>query len=223
MSKVAAVVVGGGLSQRMGRDKILMSLGGKPVIAWSMDVLQKCGSVDSIVLVLHKDIISAGRKLVSNSRWSKLNTICEGGERRQDSVKNGLAAVSHCDYVLIHDGARPFITEKLINDGLKAVEETGAAVAAVDVKDTIKQVDDSGIVRKTLQRDAHKAVQTPQVFRFDLINKSYEIAGGEFTDDAAVAERAGYRVKLYQGDYENIKITTPEDMLMAEIIARGRQ
>jgi len=222
MTKVVAILVAAGLGQRMGKDKMFLPLAGKPVIAWSLDTLQNSKAVGSIVLVMHKDATDMGRKLVSHNHWSKVNVICEGGERRQDSVRNGLGLINNTDWVLIHDGARPFLTAKLIDDGLEAAVETGAAAAAVEVKDTIKQVDDSGIVRKTLQRNMLRIVQTPQVFRFDLLKKAYDLAGGEFTDDAGIVERAGYRVKLYQGEYENIKITTPEDMVLAEIIAKAR-
>lgn len=222
MTKVVAILVAAGLGQRMGKDKMFLPLAGKPVIAWSLDVLQNSQEVGSIVLVMHKDAVDMGRKLVSHNHWSKVNVICEGGERRQDSVRNGLGLIDNCDWVLIHDGARPFLTAKLIGDGLKAAVETGAAAAAVEVKDTIKQVDDAGIVRKTLKRNMLRIVQTPQVFRFDLLKKAYDMAGGEFTDDAGIVERAGYRVKLYHGEYENIKITTPEDMIMAEMIAKAR-
>jgi len=220
MSKVAAIVVSAGLGQRMGKDKTFLTLGGRPVISWSVDVLQKSKSIDSIVLVLHKDTMDMGRKLVSRSGWSKIDAICEGGELRQDSVRSGLNAINVCDWVLVHDGARPFLTGNLIEDGIQAAVETGAAAAAVEVKDTVKQVDDSGIVTRTLQRNRLRAIQTPQVFRFDLLKKAYELISGEFTDDAGVVERAGYRVKLYPGEYENIKITTPEDLMLAEIIAK---
>lgn len=221
MSKVAAIVVSAGLGQRMGKDKTFLTLGGRPVISWSVEVLQKNQSIDSIVLVLHKDTLDIGRKLVAGSGWSKVNAICEGGELRQDSVRNGLNAINVSDWVLVHDGARPFLTGRLIEDGVQAALETGAAAAAVEVKDTVKQVDDSGIVTRTLQRKRLRAIQTPQVFRFDLLKKAYELVRGEFTDDAGVVERAGYRVKLYPGEYENIKITTPEDLMLAEIIAKG--
>jgi 2-C-methyl-D-erythritol 4-phosphate cytidylyltransferase len=222
MARVTAIVAGAGLGQRMGKDKTFLTLGGRPVIAWPLDTLQKSGLIDSIILVLHRDAMDHGRNLVSHSGWSKVNAVCEGGELRQDSVRSGLGAVAYSDWVLVHDGARPFLTSRLIEDGLAAAVETGAASAAVEVKDTIKQVDESGIVVRTFQRSRLRAIQTPQVFRFDLLKKAYELASGEFTDDAGVVERAGYRVKLYAGDYENIKITTPDDLVLAEIIAGRR-
>lgn len=222
MPDVAAIVVSAGLGQRMGKDKTFINLHGKAVISWSISALQGSEYIDRIILVLNRNSIDAGRRLVSQNAWSKVVAVCEGGDRRQDSVRSGLSAVSDCKWVLVHDGARPFLTEKLIEDGIQAAAQTGASAAAVEVNDTIKQVDDSGIVIQTLQRSRLRAVQTPQVFRFDLLNKAYELVSGEFTDDAAVVERAGYRVKLYPGDYSNIKITVLQDLALAEVLAAGR-
>jgi 2-C-methyl-D-erythritol 4-phosphate cytidylyltransferase len=222
MTNVTAIVVSAGVGKRLGQDKTFLDLGGRPVIAWSIVALQQSSSISEIIVVLHKTSLDAGRKLVAHNRWSKVHAVCEGGELRQDSVRNGLSAVSGCDAVLIHDGARPFLTDALIEDGIEAAAQTGAAAAAVEVKDTIKQVDDSGIVSQTLHRSRLRAVQTPQVFRLNVIRKAYELLSGEFTDDAAIVERAGYKVKLYTGDYNNIKITTPDDLALAEILARGR-
>jgi 2-C-methyl-D-erythritol 4-phosphate cytidylyltransferase len=222
MPKFAAVVVSAGIGQRMGADKAFLELGGKPLIAWSVDILQASDSINEIVLVLHKNKLDAGRDLMKKHKWSKITGICAGGELRQDSVRNGILSIGKSDWVLVHDGARPFLTEKLIADGIKAAAETGAAVCCTDVKDTIKLVDDNEIVTQTLNRNRLRAVQTPQVFRLDLLKKAYELISSEVTDDAGIVEKAGYRVKLYAGDYENIKITTPEDLLLAEIIAKGR-
>lgn len=222
MAKFAAVVVAAGNGQRMGVDKTFLELGGRPLIAWPLDILENNEMINEIILVLHKDRIDAGRDLMKKNRWHKITAICAGGNRRQDSVKNGLASISKSDWVLIHDGARPFLTERLINDGIKAAEETGAAVACTEVKDTIKLVDDSEAVLQTLNRNQLKAVQTPQIFRLDILTKAYDMINSEVTDDATIVEKAGYRVKLYPGDYENIKITTPDDLLLAEIIAKGR-
>lgn len=223
MSKYAAVVVSAGIGQRMGADKTFIEIGGKPLIAWSVDTLQSCDMINEIVLVLHKTKIDRGRDLMRQRQWSKISGICEGGELRQDSVRNGLLSISRSDWVLVHDGARPFLTDKLIMDGIKAAEETGAAVCCTDVKDTIKQVDDNEIVTQPLARHRLRAVQTPQVFRLDLLKKAYELISSEVTDDSSIVEKAGYRVRLYPGDYENIKITTPDDMLLAEMIAARKE
>ena len=133
----------------------------------------------------------------------------------------GLKRVKDCDWVVIHDGARPFLTIDLIRDGLEAATETGVAVAAVPVKDTIKLADDDRIVEETLPRQQLWTVQTPQVFRFDIITRAYSHPAGEVTDDASLAEQLGYKVKLYLGSYYNIKVTTPEDLSLAEVIAES--
>ena len=222
MDRVAAIVVGAGSGERMGTDKIFAGLAGKPVIAWSLDVLQDCQAINEIILVLHNDKMEIGKKMVADRGLTRVSAICAGGGLRQDSVKKGLEQVQGSRWVLVHDGARPFLTEKLIDDGIEAVKQTGAAVAAVPLKDTVKEVDGDGLVARTLERGLLRAVQTPQVFSTDLLKKAYMALNGEFTDDAAVVECAGYKVKLYPGDYRNIKITTPEDLLLAEMIARSR-
>jgi 2-C-methyl-D-erythritol 4-phosphate cytidylyltransferase len=152
--------------------------------------------------------------------WSKA-TICLGGVRRQDSVKEGLRKMKDCDWVIIHDGARPFLTLDLIQNGLEAARETGAAIVAVPVKDTIKLADDAGLITETPQRDRLWTAQTPQIFRFGMISKAYQDVTNEVTDDATMVERLGYKVKLYLGAYDNIKVTTPEDLALAEIIAQN--
>ena len=222
MERVAAIVVGAGSGERMGSDKIFAGLAGKPVIAWPLDVLQGCEAINEIILVLHKDKMEAGKKLVEQRGLTRVSAICEGGRLRQDSVKKGLGQVHGCRWVLVHDGARPFLTDKLIEDGIEAVKQTGAAAAAVSLIDTVKEVDGDSLVIRTLERGLLRAVQTPQVFRADILKEAYLALKGEFTDDAAVVERAGYKVKLYSGDDRNIKITTPQDLLLAEMTARSR-
>ena len=150
--------------------------------------------------------------------WSKVTDICAGGRRRQDSVAAGLSRLNHCRWVVIHDGARPLVTEDLIERGLEAARETGAAVAAVPVTDTIKVAGDDRTVRQTPPRQNLRAVQTPQVFRFDIITEAYRQAKAEVTDDASLVEQLGYKVKLYPGSYDNIKITTLDDLALAEIL-----
>ena len=218
-SKVSAIIVGAGDSQRMeGTDKLFAPLGGAPVLARVLDVFQDCKKVEQVILVMGPKNIEECRRLVALGNWSKINDICLGGKRRQDSVAEGLKRIKECDWIIIHDGARPFVTIDLIERGLEAAKETGAAVAAVPVTDTIKFVKDSEIVRQTLPRENLRAVQTPQVFRFDIIKNTYKFASGDATDDAALVEKAGYKVKLYAGAYDNIKITTPIDLAAAEVL-----
>lgn len=222
VSQAGAVIVGAGSSQRLGADKVFLPLAGKPLLAWSVDVCQNCGLLSQIVIVLNESNLDSGRNLVAERGWSKVVGVCLGGERRQDSVRQGLKELKRCDWVVIHDGARPFLTLDLIRDGLEAARGTGAATAAVPVKDTIKLGDDNEMVRETLHRQRLWAVQTPQVFRFDIITRAHGQVTDEVTDDATLAERLGYEVKLYMGSYQNIKITTPDDLALAEIVVKDR-
>jgi 2-C-methyl-D-erythritol 4-phosphate cytidylyltransferase len=221
--KIGAVIVGAGSSQRMGRDKMFLSLAGEPLLTWSVDTCQKCQLVDQIAVVLNVTKVELARKLAAERGWSKVVELCAGGRRRQDSVRQGLNELEDCDLVIIHDGARPFLTEDLIRDGLEAVQVTGAAVAAVPVKDTVKLGSSDMMVRSTLIREDLWAVQTPQLFRFDIISEAHEVIKDDVTDDATMVENLGYRIKLYMGSYNNIKITTPEDLAVAELIAGKRR
>jgi 2-C-methyl-D-erythritol 4-phosphate cytidylyltransferase len=222
MSQTGVVIAGAGSSQRMGTDKVFIPLAGKPLLAWSVDVCQGCELVNHIVIVLSESKLDLGRRLVAERGWSKVVEVCPGGKRRQDSVRQGLNKLKGCDWVIIHDGARPFLTLELIRDGLEAAQSTGAAVAAVPVKDTIKLCGSDLIVRETLNRQELWAAQTPQVFRFDIITKAHEQVKDDVTDGASMVEQLGYKVKLYMGSYGNIKITTPEDLALAEVIARKK-
>ena len=219
-SKLGVVIVAAGTAQRMaGINKLYAPLRGKPLLAWSVDTCQGYSLVQQIVLVLNDKDLARGQKLKGERGWSKVN-LCPGGSRRQDSVREGLKQLRDCDLVLIHDGARPFLTSDLIEDGLKIAEQAGAALAAVPVKDTIKLVGDERLVGETLQRDRLWAAQTPQIFRFDVITMAYENLIVEVTDDATAVEHLGYKVQLYMGDYQNIKVTTTEDLELARIIAK---
>jgi len=217
--KVAAVIVAAGSSQRMGGiDKALALLAGKPVLARVLDVFQGCELIDHIVVVVSKKSLERCQQLVAKQGWPKVTDICPGGKRRQDSVAAGLSRVRDCHWVVIHDGARPLVTEDLICRGLAEAEETGAAVAAVPVKDTIKVAGDDRLVQHTPPRNNLWAVQTPQVFRFDIITEAYRQVKAEVTDDASLVEQLGYKVKLYLGSYDNIKVTTPDDLALAEVL-----
>jgi 2-C-methyl-D-erythritol 4-phosphate cytidylyltransferase len=217
---LGAVIVAGGTSRRMkGPNKLFMSLRRKPLLAWSVDTCHAFNLIRQIVLVLNDKDFARGNLLRRQRDWVKV-TVCSGGARRQDSVKEGLRRLDDCDWVMIHDGSRPFLTPDLIEDGLKMVGETGAAVAAVPVKDTVKLSDSRSLIRQTIERSRLWAAQTPQIFSFDIITRAYGNLTGEITDDSAAVEQLGCKVKLYMGDYRNIKITTPEDLKLARIIAR---
>lgn len=220
-AQVGIVIAAAGTSTRLGRDKIFLTLGGKPLIAWSVDIFQNHHDVYQIVLVLNKANQNKGLKLAHKRSWSKVTDFCIGGIRRQDSVRAGLNRLKDCKWVVIHDAARPFLTPKLLEEGLIAAQETGSAVAAVPVKDTIKYGDNNNMVVSTPERSALWSIQTPQIFHFDIIFEAYNRMTGEVTDDAAMVEQLGYKVKLFPGSYQNIKITTVTDLAFARTIARG--
>jgi 2-C-methyl-D-erythritol 4-phosphate cytidylyltransferase len=217
--KVSAIVVAAGESQRMeGIDKVFAPLGGKPLLTRSTQAFQESPLVDQIVVVVSGENQEKCQHLVTGDEWSKVSDVCLGGRRRQDSVAAGLKQLKPCDWVIVHDGARPFLTVDLVHRGLEAASETGAAAAAVPVKDTIKLAGDDKIVMGTPPRENLWTVQTPQVFRFNIITEAYRRAEGDVTDDASLVEQMGHRVKLYMGSYANIKITTPDDLALAEFL-----
>jgi 2-C-methyl-D-erythritol 4-phosphate cytidylyltransferase len=216
---LGAVIVAAGTSQRMtGINKLFASLKGKPLLAWSVDTCQKCDFVKQIVVVLNDKDLARGQRLKEKRAWSKV-TLWPGGPRRQDSVREGLKQVNDCDWIMIHDGARPFLTLDLIEDGLRMGKRTGAAVAAVPAKETIKLASGAKLIKETLRRDRLWVAQTPQIFSFAVITRAYENLEVEVTDDATAVERLGCKAHLYLGDYENIKVTTPEDLALARVIA----
>ena len=221
--KTGAVIVAAGESRRMGDiDKVFASLGGKTMLQRVVDVFQQCDLIDQIVIVLSEANLERGQKMAAEQGWSKVTDVCQGGRLRQDSVKAGLSRLNECLWVLIHDGARPLVTEELIRRGLEVARETGAAVPAFQVTDTIKTTEDGETVRDTPPRQSLWAVQTPQVFRYDIITEAYRQVQVEVTDDASLVEKMGYQVKLYPGSYDNIKVTTPEDLALAQVLWRKR-
>jgi 2-C-methyl-D-erythritol 4-phosphate cytidylyltransferase len=220
-NKVAAIIVAAGEGERMGGiDKMFAIIHGRPVLAHVLDIFQDCKRIDRIIVVMNSKNIEECRRLVATESWDKVRDICLGGKKRQESVLEGLKRTKEVEWVVIHDGARPLVTIDLIERGLEAAKETGAAAAAVPVTDTVKFIKDSDIVRQTLPRENLRAVQTPQVFRADVIKNTYKYTGGDVTDDAALVEKAGYKVKLFEGSYDNIKITRPEDLAIAEVLLK---
>lgn len=217
---LGAIIVAAGTSQRMaGRNKMFVPLGGKPLLAWSVDTCEMCSFIPQIVLVLNDKDMRRGHMLKERRNWSKV-VICSGGAQRQDSVREGLKQTGNCELVMIHDGARPFLTLDLISKGFEVATETGAAVAAVPVKDTIKIVSDDGLIEETPPRDRLWAAQTPQIFRLDIITRAYESLRVDVTDDGTAVEQTGCQVSFYMGDHGNMKVTTPEDLLLARVLAK---
>ena len=213
---VSAIILAGGKGKRMGKDisKQFILVKNKPIIYYTIKKFSDCKLIDEIILVLPKDEIEYCKKEVLEKYSLKVDKIIAGGKERQDSVYNGLKALKNSDIVLIHDGARPFVSEKIILDGIENAKKYGAAAPGVMPKDTIKVKDDFSFSKETLKRESLIAIQTPQVFKKDIIVKCHERVrenNVSVTDDTMVVEKYGYKVYLYDGDYINIKVTTPED------------
>jgi 2-C-methyl-D-erythritol 4-phosphate cytidylyltransferase len=221
---VGAIVAAAGRSERMGgRDKLFAVVGGRPLLAHTLGAFDACRGVDTVVLVLSPENMERGRGLVAEAGFSKVATVCQGGQRRQDSVRNGLEALASCQWVVVHDGARPLVTAELIERGLEVAKETGAAIAALPIGDTVKEVEPPDIIGRTLARGRLWAAQTPQVFRYDILREAHELAQAEATDDAALVEKLGHRVKVFEGSPRNIKVTTAVDLALVEaLLAQSR-
>ena len=222
-----AIIVAAGTSRRMhGRDKLWTPLAGRITLARTIDVFESSPIIDSIILVLNSERINDVAALCEYEDWQKITALVPGGQRRQDSVCAGLdtlATISPtCQWVMIHDGARPLVTPGILEAGLHAAQQYQAAIAAVPVKDTIKLVQ-KGKVSSTIDRSQLWAIQTPQVFSFPLIYQAHHssVAQRDVTDDAALLEELGQPVTIFPGAYTNIKITTQEDLLLAEAFIKG--
>lgn len=214
-AKVGAIIVAAGASSRMGAagDKTLADLAGEPLIARTVDAFERCGAVSCVALVVSERKRDAVAALREANGWSKTLSPVLGGARRQDSVRAGLEALpKDCGWIVVHDGARPFVTPALIEAGLEAAHPTGAAVAVVPAFDTVKRVAPDGSVAETLDRAELRMAQTPQVFRRDVIERAHAEVADDATDDAAMAERVGVEVRTFAGDRGNIKVTTAEDL-----------
>ena len=214
-----AIIVAAGASTRMGDagDKTLADVGGEPLIARTVDVFERCDAVTAIVLVVSERNLDAVAALRDEKGWRKTMPPLVGGARRQDSVRAGLDALApECEWVLVHDGARPFVTPRMIEEGLAAAAATGAAIAIVPAFDTVKRVDGDGRVVETLDRSQLAMVQTPQVFRRDVLERAHAEITDDVTDDAAMVERIDVEVRTFAGARSNIKVTTPEDLAVAQ-------
>ncbi|RKD33766.1 2-C-methyl-D-erythritol 4-phosphate cytidylyltransferase [Thermohalobacter berrensis] len=227
---VSVVIPAAGLGKRMKSkiNKQFIKIKNKPILAYTIEKFEECKYVDEIVVVTRKEEMEFCKvEVIEKYGFKKVKGIVEGGKERQDSVYNGLLAVSeNCDIVLIHDGARPFVSIKNIVDGIKGVLEYKACVIGVPVKDTIKKVNDQLDVVDTPKRSELWAVQTPQCFDYNLILKAYRRLENEqihVTDDSNLVELLGHKVKMIKGSYDNIKVTTPEDLKIGEVILESNQ
>lgn len=224
---VSVIIAAAGMSNRMGSkiNKQFIAIDNKPILAHTIEKFEECRYIDEIIIVSKEEEVDYCRKeIVRKYGFKKVAKIIRGGKERQDSIYNGLLALNEkADIVLTHDGARPFVKSEHIEDGIKGVIEYGACVIGVPVKDTIKVVNDSQNVHHTPKRSLLWAAQTPQCFWTHLIKKGYEHAMNEgivATDDSSLVEKMGHDIKMIMGSYDNIKITTPEDLIIAESLSR---
>lgn len=217
MVNCACLIMAAGKGSRMKSDvkKQFLKLNDVPILALTISKFDLCDKVDMIVVVAPKDDIKTCSDLCKEHCKKTAYSVIEGGKERYNSVYNGIKFLENkCRYVMIQDGVRPFVTEEIITKTLTEAEKYGACIPVVEVKDTIKEVDSNGMVVKTLKRSSLRAVQTPQTFKYDLIKNAYENlpSDADVTDDASVIEISGGKVKAVEGSYDNIKITTVEDL-----------
>lgn len=243
---IDCIVPAAGLGERMGQDKVMMLLGRKPILAHTLDVLEKAPFIKRIVLVVSKNNLKKCREnIVAKYRFKKIADIVEGGATRTESVYKGLKAISNSsNIIVIHDGVRPFLTQKILKEVIVAAKIYKAAVAGVKIKPTIKKVTEDLFSNFTLDRRCLWEIQTPQAFRADLIKKAYNKAiknNIQTTDDASLVERLNFKVnpvrkskrgqkkklsnvvKIVESSYLNIKITTQEDLILARGILNANR
>ncbi len=229
MIKADAIIVSAGKGQRFmeGRKKQFFSLGGKPILAHTIAPFDRSPLIRSILLVVgEEDQDYCLKEIIEAYRFRKVSHIVPGGKQRQDSVRNGLEALpSDSEIVVIHDGVRPFVTREMIEESIRSAIRFGAALVAMPVKDTIKMAHPDGTVLRTIEREALYQAQTPQAFQTPLIKEAYLRAredGFLGTDDACLVERIEKKVHILPGSYTNIKITTLEDLMLAELLLKER-
>ena len=226
--RCTAIVLAAGQGKRMNSkiQKQFLEIGGKPVLYYSLHCFQESPLIRDIILVTGEEMNSyCEQEIVKKYGFSKVRKVTAGGKERYDSVYAGLLCCQDTDYVYIHDGARPFITEEMVQRGYEAVKRNNACVMGMPSKDTVKLADSSGYVKETPDRKIVWNIQTPQIFSYDLIRGAYESIRKKdmtgVTDDAMVVEQeTGTKILLVEGSYQNIKITTPEDLAIAEAFLR---
>lgn len=206
----------------LGVDKIFAPLLGRPLLVWSLAAFKRCPAIEGVVVVAAPEQVARVERLVEEWRFTDVRRVVAGGPRRQDSVREGLAAAAPAAVVAVHDAARPLVTAELIEAGVALAHECGAAVCAVRSRDTVKLVGEGGAVRETPARDGLWLAQTPQVFDRALLLRAHAAAEVTATDDAALVEALGEPVRVYEGAWSNLKVTTPEDLVVAEALLRER-
>ena len=230
MSKITVLIPAAGMGKRMGKAvaKQFLPLGDRPMLAHTLLAFQRASEIDEIIPILSKeDMENCLREIIERYHITKVKTLVVGGKERQGSVSHGLQKLERdASIVLVHDGVRPFVTQEMIREVVGHARKGECVTVGVPLKDTIKEVDGRGMVRQTLDRSRLWAIQTPQAFPVAVLQHAYEESSRHNffgTDDAMLVERAGGKVRVIMGSYENIKITTPEDLVLAEEILKGRQ
>jgi len=219
-----AIVVAGGAGSRMHSDrpKQFLELAGRPILMHTLDAFAKCGLDINLILVLPSDHLNTWKELTQKHNYQTSHQTTTGGATRFDSVRNGLTVIEDDGLVAIHDGARPLISTKVIQRTFRQAEISGNGIAAVQVKDSIRQIVEGK--NKAVDRSQFYSVQTPQTFKIDLIKAAFAACqSNAFTDDASVAEAFGEKIELVEGSYDNLKITTPEDLVIATSILDRRK
>jgi 2-C-methyl-D-erythritol 4-phosphate cytidylyltransferase len=212
-----AVIVAAGRSSRMGGvDKLLLSLGGRPLLAHSLATIANHPAVDRVAIVCSEGNLDEAASLATVEAPSAV--VVPGGARRRDSVRAGVEALPGIDHVVIHDGARPFVTPPMIDSVLAGARLTGAALCAIPMPDTVKRANLSGLVRSTVSREGLWLAQTPQAFQVDLLLRAHQASDIDATDDASLVELLGEPVRIVLGSAHNLKITLPEDLALAEAL-----
>ena len=218
MGRNCAIILAGGKGRRMGEaiNKQYLNIKGHPILYYTLKAFSQSNCIDDIIVVVAEDEMDyCKEEIIKKYNFLKVKDVVIGGKERQDSVLKGLKAASDCEIVLIHDGARPFINQAIISDAICYANLYGATACGVQPKDTIKIKDSSGFSLEAPKREMLFCVQTPQAFKYDLIldcHKKIYKEGIKVTDDTMVVEHYGNKVYLYEGSYDNIKVTTPEDL-----------
>ncbi|MCX5884955.1 MAG: 2-C-methyl-D-erythritol 4-phosphate cytidylyltransferase [Proteobacteria bacterium] len=228
--KTVAIIPSAGKGKRMKKEvsKPYLLLADKPILAHTLSPFEESPLVHEVIVTVSPgEIEYCRREVIEAFNLTKVNWVLAGGKERQDSIWEGLKKVpSDCGIIIIHDGARPLVTRRLIESSIEAAQRYGAVVTAIPLKDTVKLVSREREVIETPVRHTLMTIQTPQAFRFDVIRKAYEKAyrdGFYGTDDSSLVERIGIKVRVIPGTYENLKITTPEDLILAEALLERRK
>ena len=221
--KVNAIIPAAGQGQRFGGAKQFLNLAGKPLLLHSLEVFEASPRIEMICLVVPEGDLKRANDLIRENGFRKISKILPGGLERQESVKIGFEALSPSDLVIVHDAARPLVTPELLTRLIKGAEEFGGCIVGTPTRDTMKRVNAGGIVQETVDRAGLWNIQTPQAFRYDLLKRAFEAAVRENfvgTDEAMLVERLGVKVKVIDGGGVNLKITTPEDLQIAEALIK---